>query len=397
MSKLGSMNKKFLTIFLTIIGVMFLIIFIIAIARACGNKKLKDPKKIEEKLEKAAKEYYGDHEDKLPQNGESVTITDAELTKAGYFKGMSKIANDSTCVGSVTVHVNAGQKLASVDLKCKEYQTEHLQDKIIKDNLVDGFVVNDSSDISNLTNEKPSMGKDYISGLYKTTEGYYVFRGENPNNNLVLNGEKFKIIDISPEGIIRMVDVSNYSTHYRWDTKYNIEAKKNVGINDYKNSEILEAMKKKYGTYKENNKKHLAPFSVCIGKRFKGDENTGEGFQKSLERNIDCSETLDGQYMGLLSVSDFARASLDENCTTIGSPACTNYNYLSKTITETWTSTGLSNDTYSVLAVAAGNIDDSSYAKDSRAYYWANAVYGDEPYLEGNGTESDPYVVGSKD
>lgn len=396
MSKLGSMNKKFLTIFIGIIGGMFLIILIIAVARSCGNKKTSDPKKIEEKLEKAAKSYYGDHKDKLPEDGQSVTITDAELTKAGYFKGMSKVAKDSTCVGSVTVHMNAGQKLAVVDLKCKEYQTEHLQDRIIKDNLVDGEILNDSSDISDSSNDVPSMGKDYIDGLYKTTEGYYVFRGSDPKNNLVLNGEKFKIIDISPEGIIRMVDVSNYSTHYRWDTKYNVEAKRAYGINDYKNSEILKAMKEKYGTYKDNNKTHLAPFSVCIGKRNKGDENTGTGFQKSLERSIDCSEVLEGQYMGLLSVSDFARASLDENCTTIGSPACVNYNYLSKAVTESWTSTGLANDTYTVLVVSGGIIDDSAYAKDSRAYYWVNAVYGDEVYISGNGTESDPYVVGSK-
>lgn len=400
MSKIGSMNKKFLFMVLGIIGGMFLIILIVALSRSC-NKKLSDPKKIEDKLISATKDYLTDNEDKMPSEGESVTVTDSELTEAGYFKGMSKIASDTTCTGSVTVHNNGGQKLVIPNLKCSEteYETEHLIDRIKKDNLIDGEVINDSTSIDGDGEQTPSMGRDYVAGLYQTTEGYYVFRGNQSElkNNLVISGEMFKIIDISPDGIIRILDVSNYSNHSRWDTKYNVEAKKNYGINDYKNSDILKQMNEKYESYSDANKTHLAPFSVCIGKRSKGDEITGDGFQKSLERSIDCSETLDGQYMGLLSVSDFARASLDENCTSIGNAACTNYNYLSTILTETWTSTSLSNDTYTVLVISSAGIDDSVYAKDSRAYYWVNAIYGDELYVSGNGTEEDPYVIGSKD
>ena len=78
-----------------------------------------------------------------------------------------------------------------------------------------------------------------------------------------------------------------------------------------------------YENSKKINKKmkqHIVAYDVCIGKRSISNV--------AIDSSIDCSEVLEKQLVSLMNVSDYAKASLDADCTTVKSPACNNYNYL---------------------------------------------------------------------
>ena len=406
---MNKLNKKFLIVVFGIIGVTILIIVFVAIFRAC-NRKTSNYSSIEKKLVSAAKKYYKANEEEIPGLSENSTITASELTEAGYIKGLSEYLTDDSCTGSVTIYNNGGQYLLIPNLKCDEYQTVHLSDKIIKDNLVssstsyedtgDGLgetnteeeQINEETDEteqaesneennSNVTNNE--ISRDYVSGLYEM-DGLYVFRGKDTNNYISFGNTTWRILDIDGNGLIRVVKNESESRPLRWDTKYNVEISKNYGINDYKNSYILEELNKSYMKFQDSNKSHLMPFNVCVGRREESDV--------SLNRSSDCSTVLEDQYIGLVSSSDYARASLDENCNSITAGSCSNYNYLSKVLYQTWTSTAVTRSTYEAIYINSG-IAASMETRTAANYNWVIALNGKELYTKGSGTLEDPYVI----
>lgn len=377
---LKKIDKKYLMIVAGIFIVLVLIIVIVALARSC-DKPGENYDKVEQKLVDAAKKYYKNNEDKVPSNSNFDTVSATTLAEEGYMKGLSSYLKDTSCSASVNIYNNGGQYLIIPDLKCSEYSTLHLSDKIIEDNLVESNYDNSTSDDTS----QSTSSKDYLSGLYDDN-GTYVFKGKNPNNYLSFGGFVWRIIDINSSGVIRVVKSESEDRGYYWDTKYNVEVNKSYGINDYKNSLILEKLNSEYAKFKDESKLHLTPFSVCIGKRDKSNLN--------LDRNIDCSDVLDGQYISLISSSDFARASLDENCNSIVTGACNNYNYMSLFLHESWTTSAVNDNTYEAISINSGQAT-AMQARKSANYNWVIAFNGFEKYISGNGTEKDPYVLGS--
>ena len=391
---LKTIDKKYLYVIAGIFGVIFLVLIIVALSRGC-SKPGSDYAKVEEKLVDAAKKYYKEHEDMKPKESNKDTVSAATLAENGYIKALSKYLADPSCTAEVTVYNNGGQYLVVPNLVCSEYKTVHLVDKIKENSLIStstsAQAVTESSQSGGVTNEKPegstsSTSKDYISGLYQDNE-IYVFKGKNPKNFVLFGGVKWRILDINENGIMRLVKVDAEKRALYWDTKYNSDENKREGINDYKNSVLREKLYAEYAKFKDVNKAHLAPFNACIGKR---DANT-----VAADRNIDCAEVLENQYIGVVNSSDFARASLDEHCTEIIQGACSNYNYLSSILLQTWTSNSLSGNTYEVIYINSG-IAQKINANKSSSYNWVIAVNGDEKYISGTGTENDPYIVGKK-
>ena len=379
---MGKLNKKFLIFLGGIVGITFLIIIIVASFRAC-NRKTNNYSSVEKKMVEAARKYYRKNKDKTPDISENTSITAAELASGGFMKSLSEILIDSSCTGTVSVYNNGGLYQLIPDLQCAEYQTEHLADKIIKDNLVSSSTDGNEEVESEENNNSEYISRDYPSGLYYD-DGVYVFKGKDPNNYVQFAKTKWRIIDIDSNGVMRVIKNDAEQKQLRWDTKFNSEANRSYGINDYKNSLILEELNGVYNNLKDKTKVHFMPFDVCVGKRDSKDI--------SIDRNVDCSTLLEKQYISLISVVDFARASLDENCDSVLSGSCRNYNYLSSVASQTWTTTALSNNTYKVIYISSGAAT-SLEARASASYNRVIALNGKELYNKGKGTLDEPYII----
>ena len=395
---LKSMNKKYLIVIASIFAILFLIILVVAVTRAC-SKPGSNYERVEKKLVDGAKKYFKDNPDAKPTEGNSVTVSATTLSEGKYMKALSAYLKDTSCVADVKVYNNGGQYLVVPNLECAEYKTTHLADKIKNDNLIstsqNSYEENEQNDpnanslnnnqVSNQQINEDNNSNDYISGL-DDVNGVYIFKGKKPNNYLTFGGIKWRIIDIDENNIIRALKIDSEKRSQRWDTKYNVDVKDSKGINDYKNSTILETLNTEYGKFKDENKQHLAPMSVCIGKR--NDKLLG------TSRDIDCSSRLDNQYISLINSGDYARASLDEHCTSITSGSCVNYNYLSSILIQSWTTNTHLDNSYQAIAINSG-LAHAFDAKEALKYNWVIAINGDEKFTKGDGTESNPYVVGT--
>ena len=381
---MDKLNKKFLIVLGGIVGATFLIIIVVAVFRAC-NRKTNNYSSVEKKMVEAARKYYRKNEDKKPDVSENTSITATELASDGFMKPLSEILIDSSCIGTVSVYNNGGQYQLIPDLKCAEYETVHLADKIIKDNLVTSSTDYDENTESEEKDNSNTeyVSKDYPSGLYNVDD-MYVFKGKDPKNYVQFAKTLWRIIDIDSNGVMRVIKKDAESKQLRWDTKFNSEVNRNYGINDYKNSLILEELNNVYNKLKDKTKVHFVPFDVCVGKRDSKD--------LSIDRSVDCSALLEKQYISLINVVDFARASLDENCDSVLSGSCRNYNYLSSVASQTWTTTTLSNNTYKVIYISSG-IATSLEARTSASYNRVIALNGKELYNKGSGTLEDPYII----
>lgn len=365
-------NKKYLLVLLTIFLAFFLIIIVVAFARACSRPG-SNYKRVEGNVLSAAKKYYNAHKDELPEISESTEITASTLSEKKYMKPLTSMLKDTSCEAKVTVYNNSGFYLYIPDLKCAEYKTSHLVDVIKKDNLIEKT---DNTEID-------ETGKNYVSGLYYEN-GRYIFKGKHVNNYFKFGNIIWRIIDIDDNGIIRVVKNTAESRNYYWDTQYNIDVKSQYGKNDFKNSLIREKLNNDFSKFKDESKLHLAPFDICIGKREKTD--------LSKYSETDCSVKLENQYIGLVSVSDFAFASLDENCVNINSGSCRNYNYLSTPLNQTWTASAIADNTYEVYYLSGG-IPTLFQARTTNPYNWVVAFNGNELYTTGKGTEKEPYTI----
>lgn len=369
MDTLNKMDKKYLYIIGGIFGALILFIIIVALVRGCSGPS-NDYNKVQNKLLDAGKKYFNSKKVGLPEEFESKEVSAKKLAKSGYMDPLNELLEDTSCTGKVTVYNHGGEMLYVPHLDCSEYKTKHLVDVIKKDSLID------------VPEDK------YQSGLYALEDGTLVFKGKNPNNYVSLNGIIWRIIDISADGLIRMVKVSAEESEIVWDSRYN-NTTNSMGVNEYKYSNLKENLEASYKGYKESSKLHMAPHDACIGKRVKGNSEI------TIDRNIDCSEVLNNQYLTVLSVSDKNRASLDENCNSITSLSCRNFNYLNSTVKNTWTLNSIKDNTNEVIRVSGSSAKGIS-ASETYSYHIVITVRGDELYTSGKGTKESPYLVGQK-
>lgn len=366
---LKKLDKKFLILALIILLLPIMLIVFLAVIQGCeGGKNTYE--EYEEKMILATEKYLKNKKIDLKNEGDLAIIELSKLTSEGYIKSSSKALDDDTCDGSITVRRNGSSIEANeggylnyiVSLKCDEYTTPTI--------------------LSKLKNEVVTSGL----GLYEL-ENSYIFKGDKVNNYINFFGTEYRIMSIDKDGIMKLVKSEPEIISRIWDNKYNSEIDHSYGKTIYKDSAILSYLLNDYDNTKKFSKKskeHLVAYDSCIGKR------DSKNFEISHE--LDCSEILEKQIVSLLNVSDYALASADEDCNSILSKSCNNYNYLSSVASSTWTMNSSSNNTYEVFYITGGLIDVQN-ANSYNEYNIVIYVDGNEKYIEGNGTVTNPYVI----
>ncbi len=360
------MNERLKKIMLIVIGV-FVVFFLFLFMLSACKKKL-TPEKLESEIVEKTKDYYSFNEDELPSDGMVLTLSLGDLIAKGIIDELEGILEKNTnCSGNIIIENNNGYYMYSPTLNCtslkENYTTTNLKETLLETVVSSG------------------------SGLYILNNAYY-FRGDTVNNYIIFDGILWRITKINEDGTIRLIE-DNRRTAVQWDDRYNSDRLSNTGINNYLNnglnSRIKEYLEKVYNTediLSNDGKGYIKPTDLCVGKR-NPEETNNNG-------NIECSETIDNQYIGLLQANEYLIASLDSSCVKTTSVECTNYNYLAKFVSPYWTLTGNSENNYQVYKIA-NNISLSNANNSSMARLVINI--SENTNVTGTGTEEDPYVV----
>ena len=117
--------------------------------------------------------------------------------------------------------------------------------------------------------------------------------------------------------------------------------------------------------------------------------------EKGSNDSIECSETLNDQYLGALTLSEYIYSSLDPNCNSAETKECQNYNYLSKdeNTNSWWLVTPVKENTYQTYYISSyGSIDvancSTNLASRPTIYLSPETIY-----TSGTGSLEDPYVI----
>lgn len=362
------MDKKFKITCLVIVGIPLFILLFLAIVQGCKNGASYE--KYEKQMVEAAEKYFK-QENLIPgSEGQKETVDLATLVNKKYIKSTEKYLDDLSCMGSISVIRNGasieendgGYLNYTYELTCDEYSTPLLINKIKEDLTTEG------------------------DGLYVNSEGY-IYRGYKVENYIRFYGTMYRILSIDEDNNLKLLKVEPERNSRIWDNKFNVDSNYSSGKNIYKDSKILEYLINDYKNEKkfsQDVKKSIVAHDICVGKR--------STTNLELSNTVECSEILEDQLISLLELTDFAKASLDENCNSIKAKSCKNYNYLKGTVTSTWTVNGVLDNTYEAYAL----LDGIAYAQTTNeynTYQWVIYISGNETYTSGKGTLNDPYVI----
>lgn len=364
---MSDMSKMLIKMLLGIIIALVAICLFALILRAIVGGK-KNFSSAEAAMQKAAMKYYEDHENELPTNATEEIISIDKLISGEYMKEMKKyVGKNVTCSGNVTVVNNDDNYSFIPYLDCgKDYKTKFLADTILEDN-----DIVESGD-----------------GLYNDENNNYVFRGEFVNNYITFGNYQYRILKINNDGTIRLLLIEPIKSHRNstWDDRYNIEKNANYGINDYSISRIREALEAIYedkNVFSEKEKALISKQNLCVGSRTPNSTD--------MTDTEECSQTVEGENLGLIQANEFAVPSIDANCTTVESRSCLNYNYLTSINNPFWSITPVANTSYEVYRVASG-IYNAKASSTTNILYTVHL----NPRTQikgGSGTFEDPYVV----
>ncbi len=346
---------------ITLVLILFIIlIFIISVL----NKKY-SYSDIESLMVKATKNYLNDNKELIPNSNGNEKIVDASILIDGkYLKSFDKLKKNANCDGTVTVIYNADGVRYKPYLKCNDYTTENILDKIKKDS--------------------PIVKEE--QGLYKE-DNYYVFKGEYINNYINFMDYKWRIVKFSDNFIeLILADTLNAKTMYVYDDRYNDQVESQKGNNDFYNSRVYLTLKDFYNGYMNNKKLHpyLLNMAACTGKRSESEtDKTGK---------VECSSTTN-TYVSMLTTNEFMDASLDPQCNTILSRNCSNYNYLAKASNKWWLLNGDTENSSKVYGVHQAGYTVLEYANVKKDLRLVISIPTDSLYKSGNGTEKTPYEI----
>ncbi|MBQ9181765.1 MAG: hypothetical protein IJ134_03940 [Bacilli bacterium] len=354
------LNKKMFYVFCAVIGTFILLLIILVVVKLVKGTKISYDK-LQDRMVTAAENYYDDNPKTLPKNeGEEISVSIDTLVDEGYLSSLERLV-DATCRGNVMVKKNGDQYMYYPSLDCgSEYKTRSL-----------GSIITDQSNVV-----------ESGDGLYKYNDGY-VFRGEYVNNYVSFADSVWRIISIDNAGNIRMINEKEENTYNTWDDRYNIHENRSVGINNYDLSRIKKSLEEIYDEYDKEEKRHIIKQNVCVQGKSESDS--------SINTHFSCSSVVSNQYVGVISISDFALASIDSNCTSIYSDSCSNYNYLYPFISNMWTSTPYSGNSYQAYYV--DSYVDVSNAENMKRIYQVISISGKEIYKSGAGTLDNPYKL----
>lgn len=358
MKNLDESTKKMLRTFGLLVGAVIAVFIILFIFMGLSGKKVGDTQLVNS-IENAAKRYYAANKDKLPtKEGETVKVTTDTLISEKYLKSFDKLTKNTGCSGEVKVTNNGGEYLYNPSLKCSEYKTTTIKDKI------ESTLVNSGD------------------GLYKEGSEYY-YRGEYVDNYIKIANTVYRVVSIDKNGYVKVINPNVKTSNQQWDNRYNTELTANgVGVNDYEKSRLREFIDSYYEGLDAKTKAYIVKHNWCVGKRAISNTNFNAN---------ECNKTYNS-FLGTLLPSEYARVSTDSLCKNIKDGACSNYNYLKKILPGTWTSIGVTDNTYEVMAFGGTSIYYTD-ASDSADVAIAFHISGNNLYVSGDGTEASPYVI----
>lgn len=360
------MDDKLKKIMFIVLGCGVLLILFLFIISSCESKI--SPQQLETTIMENAKDYYSSYEEVLPGEESVISLSLGDLVNKGIIKELDKLLDDTTtCSGSLTIENNNNYYIFSPSLDCtmgsEKYKTENLKTKLLESVVSSG------------------------NGLYNINNSYY-FRGDTVDNYIIFDGLLWRITKINEDGTIRLIEADKRKSTV-WDNRYNTLKSSNTGINDYVhnniNSRIKDELEDIYNSetvLTDNAKGYIKKTSLCVGKRSQS-ETINDG-------SIECSSTIDNQYLGLIQLNEYLIASLDANCLTSISRECRNYNYLADLDGSYWSLTGNSENNNQVY-----KIDKRATLLNASSSGIARIVINisDITNVTGTGTEEDPYVV----
>jgi len=353
-------------ILIALIAIILLII-LITIFSSSNSQKI-TYEQLENKMKEAATNYYKTNKDKLPKNGNSITISYNTLVESGNIEKMDKyLENSNMCTGKVTVKNINDKYIYTPYLDCgDDYKAIEFYSKVLDDN----EIVSDKS------------------GLY-LQNGSKVFRGENINNFVSIGNHLWRIVKIDSDNTVKLILYSG-KIRTTWDNRYNSDKNSSTGKNIYSLSRLKETIDNLYNDetfLSDTIKSKLVSKPLCIGSRSISD-NINDG-------SIECSQTLEGEYIGNLSLYEYINASLDAACISADNNECQNYNYLieSETNFAWWLVTSVKDNSYQAYYVESqGSINTnncSSYLYIRPTIYLGTDVL----YSSGKGTLDNPYKI----
>ena len=368
--------KKKMIKFMGIIVVAMIVILIILFIVSLGNKKgnTYSYSEIESILENAAKDYFKDHPDSLPQEEDYVVeVESANLVADGKMNDLSEYPTKDgvVCTGSVKVQMEDDDYLYSPILNCGDkYSSVLLSTKVIE------------------KNDTVTSG----DGLY-SRGGEYIFRGENVNNFVELGKSLWRIVKITADDEIVLISYEGAGYTTPWDNRYNQDKMYDAGINNYNVSRVKDYLDQVYKKPDKNqnqdilskkDKTKLVAYNLCVGKKSPKSEDN---------KNTDeCKQTIKDQKIGLLTLSDYLYASLDPNCKSAETRSCKNYNYLIIKA-DWWLMTASSDNTYDVYEVKSNGMVAKEYASNYAVARPVVHLNSNVLFKSGKGTLDKPYKV----
>ena len=350
-----------------VIVIAILVIVIIVSVSLFSGKTISNTSyaNMEENMKRAAVKYTNQNQGLLPKSeGEIKTIKLDTLVNNKKIKELKALEDENIiCTGYVSISMKDKDYIYKPYLKCgKYYETKTIAD-YIKAN-------------------EPVVTSD--DGLYAYGEKL-VYRGENPNNYVTLGDKIYRIIEVTEDGNLKLISTVRYDDTVTWDDRYNSETKENSGINNFSKSRLKDSLnliyKSKY--FSKDDKKMIVKHDICVGKRSKSDN--------SIDGVSECSVKEKDQYVSLIQVNEYMRASIDENCKSTGNPECVNYNYLSN-ISYLVTQTANLDNSYEIYAINYGEAR-ATHSSDYFDVYPVIYLDKDVLYKSGNGTSESPYTL----
>ena len=330
------------------------------------------PSQIESQLVEASKKYARANTKIIPKKeNESNKIKSELLEERGYLKEL-KYKNEK-CSGYVDLMYKNKKVMFIPFIKCgKSYETIKIANYIL--------------------NNEPVVSSN--DGLYKMGDKY-IFRGEVVNNYIMLGNKMYRIMEIDENKEMKLISNKKSGIYFVWDNRYNIDKKSSSGINNYFKSRLKEKIDYvvKNNDYDDNGSDHffseqefekMIPHDVCVGKR--------PASYGGIDSSNECQTISQDEYISLITVSDYARASIDPNCKTIYDKTCSNYNYLSKINSYFYTTTAVSDNSYEIYYI---NGAVANRIKASKSFVPNIVVYigNSSIYLSGDGSQKNPYIL----
>jgi len=382
-----------------LVGLLVLVIVFMWFTSLISNGRTYTYEEVEAKLVEATKRYVEDYPGVLPSTpNTSNTISASALIENGYIKDLSSYTKDETviCNGSVDIFLSNLDNYNYVpSLYCgAKYETIKLADKVAADN---DYGVVSGSGLYQRVNGKFITDEQDLSNTGSADTFEYVFRGDEVNNYVKIDENYWRIVSISDTNDIYMIYVGTVQKSSPWDDRYNELVDKNQGINVYEDSGIKsrvmqkveefyngEVILKNKEPYSEKTKYLITPMDICVGKR--------STTATDISGKIECSKILEEQYVGLLPAYYYMSASLDDNCTTIVSKSCGNYNYFSDFDDYWWLLTANEEITNEAFAVSQKSVD-TFYCSNKSSVRPTILLGSRAAYESGSGTYEDPYIV----